>query len=232
MLTPPPFFPFMNQVPNLLEEELALLRGRDDTLEPSVHTSPIYNRLIWNFTAGINGGEAAYAYNYNLRGTPTNTVGLITAEDAKRLYPQGHGDAWGHYLSAISGYYDLLSYTNFAWHTEAEATLIGNAAVSTDYLDEQKFAETAAARARTGAEIVKQTFRQCYSEDPTGRWPGYHDSDTNRAWGIGEWASRAGQAAYYDWAVANSLMWDSLTNMTQVGGADQPPEGIQKIDRA
>jgi hypothetical protein len=225
-------FPFMNQVPNLLEEELALLRGRDDTLEPSVHTSPIYNRLIWNFTAGINGGEAAYAYNYNLRGTPTNTVGLITAEDAKRLYPQGHGDAWGHYLSAISGYYDLLSYTNFAWHTEAEATLIGNAAVSTDYLDEQKFAETAAARARTGAEIVKQTFRQCYSEDPTGRWPGYHDSDTNRAWGIGEWASRAGQAAYYDWAVANSLMWDSLTNMTQVGGADQPPEGIQKIDRA
>ena len=225
-------FPFMNQVPNLLEEELAFLRGRDDTLEPSVHTSPIYNRLIWNFTAGINGGEAAYAYNYNLRGTPTNTVGMITAEDAKRLYPQGHGDAWGHYLSAISGYYDLLSYTNFAWHTEAEATLIGNAAVSTDYLDEQKFAETAAARARTGAEIVKQTFRQCYSEDPTGRWPGYHDSNTNRAWGIGEWASRAGQAAYYDWAVANSLMLDSLTNMTQVGGADQPPEGIQKIDRA
>ena len=225
-------FPFMNQVPNLLEEELALLIGRDDTLEPSVHTSPIYNRLIWNFTAGINGGEAAYAYNYNLRGTPTNTVGLITAEDAKRLYPQGHGDAWGHYLSAISGYYDLLSYTNFAWHTEAEATLIGNAAVSTDYLDEQKFAETAAARARTGAEIVKQTFRQRYSEDPTGRWPGYRDSNTNRAWGIGEWASRAGQAAYYDWAVANSLMLDCLTNMVQVGGADQPPEGIQKIDRA
>ena len=225
-------FPFMNQVPNLLGEELALLRGRDDTLEPSVHTSPIYNRLLWNFTAGINGGEAAYAYNYNLRGTPTNTVGVITAEDAKRLYPQGHGDAWGHYLSAISGYYDLLSYTNFAWHTEAEATLIGNAAVSTDYLDERKFAETAAARARTGAEIVKQTFRERYAEDPTGRWPGYHDSDTNRAWGIGEWASRAGQATYYDWAVANSLMLDNLTNMLQVGGADQPPEGIQQIDRA
>ena len=225
-------FPFMNQVPNLLEEELALLRGRDDTLEPSVHTSPIYNRLIWNFTQGINGGEAAYAYNYNLRGTPTNTVGLITAQDAKRLYPQGHGDAWGHYLSAITPYYDLLSYTNFVWQTAPEATLLGNAPVSTDYFDEQKFAETAAARARAGAEIVKQTFRQRYSEDPTGRWPGYADSNTNRAWGIGEWASRAGQAAYYDWAVANSLMLDRLTNMVQVGGSDQPPEGIQKIDRA
>lgn len=225
-------FPFMNQVPNLLEEELALLRGRDDTLEPSVHTAPIYNRLIWNFTAGINGGEPAYAYNYNLRGTPTNSVGAILAEDAKRLYPQGHGDAWGHYLSAISPYYDLLSYTNFGWHTEPEATLLGNAPVSVDYLDEQKFAETAAARARTGVEIVTQTFRQCYSEDPAGRVPGYADADPERAWGLVEWASRAGQAAYYDWAVANSLMLDSLTNTVQVGGRDTPPEGIQKIDRA
>jgi hypothetical protein len=225
-------FCFMNQVPTLLEEELALLRGRDDTLEPSVHTSPIYNRLIWNYTRGINGGEAAYAYNYNIRGTPTNTVGLITAEDAKRLYPQGHGDAWGHYLSAITPYYVLLSYTNFVWQTEAEATLLGNAPVSTDYFDEQKFAETAAARARTGAEIVNRVFRQRYSDAPTGRWPGYPDSSTNRAWGIGEWASRAGQAALCDWAVANSLMLDRLTNMVQVDGDNRPPEGIEQIDRA
>ncbi|MBN2508594.1 MAG: hypothetical protein JXQ71_18110 [Verrucomicrobia bacterium] len=226
-------FPFMNQVPNLLEEELALLRGRDGTLEPSVRTSPIYNRLIWNYTQGLNGGEPAYAYNYNIRGVPTNTDGLITVDDAKRFYPQGHGDAWGHYLSAISPYYDLLSNTNFGWHTLAEATLLGGSAtVSADYLDEQKFAETAAARARTGAQIVRQTFRQCYSEDPTGRWPGYTDSDPDRAWGVGEWGSRAGQAALYDWAVANSLMLDRLTNMAQVRGADRPPEGIEKIDRA
>ncbi len=224
-------FPFMNQVPNLLEEELALLRGRDDTLEPSVETSPIYNRLIWNFTAGINGGEPAYAYNYNIRGTPTNSVGAILAEDAKRLYPQGHGDAWGHYLSAISPYYDLLSYENFGWHTDPEATLLGNAPVSVDYLDEQKFAETAAARARTGTEIVKLTFRQCYSEDPDGRLPGYSDTDPERAWGLGEWASRAGQAAYYDWVVANSLMISNINLMSQIGGTNLPPEGIQKIDR-
>lgn len=226
-------FAFMNQVPNLLEEELALLRGRDDTLNPPINTSPSYNRLIWNFTQGINGGEAAYAYNYQIRGEPSSTTGVITAEDAKRLHPQGHGDAWGHYLSAISHYYGLLAYTNFWWQTEAGATLLGNTAVSTDFLDEQKFAEAAAARARTGAQIVQLTFRQRYAEDPTGRWPEYHDSDTNRAWGIADWASRSGQAAYYDWAVANSLMLNNLTNITQLGTnrTDRPPEGIEKIDR-
>ena len=225
-------FCFMNEVPNLLEEELALLRGRDDTLEPSVETSPIYNRLMWNFTKGINDGEAAYAYNYNIRGAPTSTVGTITADDAKRLYPQGHGDAWGHYLSALSGYYDLLSNTNFVWQTEPGATLVGNATVSSDFFDEQKFAEAAAAKARTGVEIVNRAYREAYAEDDTVRWPGYGDADTNRQWGLAGWASRAGQGALYDWAAANSILLDRLTNMTQVGGADAPPEGIQKIDRS
>jgi hypothetical protein len=224
-------FCFMNQLPNLLAEELALLRGRDDTLEPSTHTSPIYNRLIWNFTAGINGGEAAYAYNYNIRGAPTTTVGVISAEDAKRLYPQGHGDAWGHYLSALSGYYTLLSNTNFVWQTEPGATLVGNATVSVDYFDEQKFAEAAAARARTGIEIINRTWREAYSEEPTARWAGYRDGNTNRAWGLAGWGARAGQAALFDWVTANSLLLDNLTNLVQVGGSNTPPEGIQKIDR-
>src|SRR5262249_1118190 len=70
-------FAFMNQEPNELEEELALLRGRDDTLLPSVTTPPVYNRLVWNFTQGINGGEAAYAYIYNVQGNPSNTDGTI-----------------------------------------------------------------------------------------------------------------------------------------------------------
>jgi len=224
-------FCFMNQLPNLLEEELTLLRGRDDTLEPSTHTSPIYNRLIWNFTAGINGGEAAYAYNYNVRGAPTTTVGVITVEDAKRLYPQGHGDAWGHYLSAMSGYYKLLSNTNFIWQTEPGATLVGNATVSTDFFDEQKFAEAAAARSRTGIEVINRTYRQAYTEDPATRWAGYRDSNTNRAWGLAGWGSRVGQAALFDWVTVNSLLLDNLTNMVQVGGANTPPEGIQKVDR-
>ena len=223
-------FCFMNQAANLLDEELMLLRGRDNTLEPSVETSPIYNRLIWNFTGGINGGEPAYAYNYNILGSPTSTVGVISATDAKQLYPQGHGDAWGHYLSALTPYLSLLMNSNFVWQTEAGATLVGNADVSTDFYDEQKFAEAAAALARTGVDIIERTFRHDYHEaDATGS--NYRDSNTNRAWGVEGWSARAGQGAYYNWALANSLLLDRLTNMTQVGGADLPPEGIQKIDR-
>ena len=46
----PSIFAFQNQLDSLLEEELALLRGRDDTAAPGAR--PVYNRLIWNFTHG------------------------------------------------------------------------------------------------------------------------------------------------------------------------------------
>ena len=82
---------FMNVTSSLLEEELALLRGRDDTLLPSVRTFPFYNRLFWNFTRDITGGEVAYALNYNIRNEDNSIDGNITEEDARRLYPQG---AW------------------------------------------------------------------------------------------------------------------------------------------
>ena len=224
-------FCFMNQMPNLLEEELALLRGRDDTLQPSVQLTPVYNRLIWNFTRGINGGEVAYAMNYSIKGNPTGTVGTVTAEDAKAVFPQGHGDAWGHYCCALAGFYRLMDNANFGWNTTPGATLVGNAGVSSDFFDEQKFAEAAAAKARTGAEIVNRTFRRDYAESATGRRSFYGDVRTNRAWGVDGWGSRAGQGAYFDWVVANSLLLDSVTNLVQVGGTNLPPEGIQKIDR-
>src|SRR6185295_1936228 len=82
---------FMNQTSSLLEEELDLLRGRDDTLLPSVKTYPFYNRLIWNFTSDINGGEVAYALNYNIRDVDNDVGGTINEADARKLYPQGHG---------------------------------------------------------------------------------------------------------------------------------------------
>lgn len=224
-------FAFMNQLPNLLDEELALLRGRTDTLAPSTELSPIFNRLIWNYTKGIDGGEAVYALNYDIKGDPANLSATVTAEDAKKRYPQGHGDAYGYYLSAMHGYYDLLTNNNFDWQTEPGAMLIGNAAVSTDYFDERKFAETAAAKAQTGVEIVNKTYRAAFKATDNGIWQDYRDSDTNRAWGVDGWAARVGQGAYFDWAVGNSIMLDSLTNMLQVGGSDLVPEGIQKIDR-
>jgi hypothetical protein len=56
-------FSFRGQLPTLLEEELALLRGRDDFLLPGVELRPVYNRMIWNYTRGIDAGEVIYALN-------------------------------------------------------------------------------------------------------------------------------------------------------------------------
>ena len=215
-------FCFMNQEPSLVQEELALLRGRDNSLQPPVQTAPFYNRLIWNFTHGINGGEVAYQVNYGI--TDVNGDGVIDGTDASLMYPQGHGDAWGHYLTATMNYYRLLRSTNFTWVPRIEAVLVGNSSVSVDYLDERKFAKAAAARARTGAEIVNLTYRNAYVEDPNGQWQGYQDSNTNRAWGLSEWGCRAGQGAYFDWIVGNAILPAVDSNPAHAG--------IQKIDRA
>jgi hypothetical protein len=211
---------FMNQTPSLLAEELALLRGRDNSSLPSIETYPVYNRLTWNFTHDINGGELAYALNYNIQDQNGDAAGAIDEADAKALYPQGHGDAWGHYLSAIKNYYRLLRSTNFTWVPRPETVLVGGVPVSVDYLDERKFAHAAASRAQTGAEIVNLTYRNFYVEDPKGQYQGYQDANTNRSWGLAEWGSRAAQGALFDWIVGNAILPAQSTNA-----------GIQKVDR-
>lgn len=93
-------FAFKRQVTSLLEEELALMRGRDDFLLPGVRVSPVYIRIVWNYTRGIDAGEVIYAINYNIQEKPDSApTGIIGAEDAARIFPQGHGNAYG----SISG---------------------------------------------------------------------------------------------------------------------------------
>jgi len=206
---------FMNMTSSLLEEELALLRGRDDSQDPPTQEHPFYNRLKWNFTN--NEGEMAYAMNYDITDKNGNVDGKITEADAKMLYPQGHGDAWGHYLTAIKSYYKLLTHPNYTWKARAEDV----DGTTVDYLDERKFATVAAAKAQTGAEIVNLTYRDAYVEDPSGQWQGYKDIDPKRAWGLSEWAIRAGQGAYFDWVTGNAIL----------PSEDPDHTGIQKIDR-
>jgi hypothetical protein len=138
-------FAFQNQLDSLLEEELVLLRGRDDSAA-SVRIGPVYNRLFWNFTRGD--GELAYAQSYNI--IDVNFDGFVNINDASTMFPQGHGDAWGHYLTATKTYYDLLRNTNYTWVPRAESVRLGAAVVSVDYLDERKFARAAAAKAKVG----------------------------------------------------------------------------------
>jgi|GEM_PF-991227 len=210
----PTIFCFMNQVPNLLDEELDLLRGRDEE-----GARPVYNRLLWNFTKGQ--GEVAYAISYNIK--DENGDGFIDEADGRATYPQGHGDAWGHYLTALKSYYDLLTHPYFNWESRAEKFSIEGVVLDVDYLDERKFAEAAAAKAKVGTEIVHLSYRARYVEDPDGQWQGYSDTEEDRAWGVSGWGRRAFQGALFDWATANALL----------PAKDENPEhtGVKKIDR-
>ncbi|MCC7377185.1 MAG: hypothetical protein IT581_21165 [Verrucomicrobiales bacterium] len=211
-------FAFENQTGSLLEEELSLLRGRDDT-SAGVGAAPVYNRLFWNFTGAE--GEVAYTQTYNL--TDYNDDGVVDARDASLFYPQGHGDAWGHYLSALTVYYSLLRDPNFTWAAQTEAVTLGGTSLEVGYLHERKFAAAALARTKSGAEIVERTYRWNYDGEGSGQWTGYPDSRSDRAWGVTEWGWRAGEAAYFDWITGNAIL----------PSVDPDPShtGIEKIDR-
>ncbi|MBX3744870.1 MAG: hypothetical protein KF833_06125 [Verrucomicrobiae bacterium] len=209
-------FAFEDQLDSLLEEELALLRGRDDRAA-GVGGAPVYNRLFWNFTG--SDGEVAYSQTYGI--LDWNRDGFINALDARRLYPQGHGDAWGHYLTALTTYYDLLRNPNYTWIPRPERTLIAGVTIEVNYEDERRFARAAAARARTGAEIVERTRRSDFSPDPNLSLQGYDDTDPRRAWGMSEWARRAGTGAWFDWVTGNAIL----------PPVDSTHAGIERIDR-
>ena len=197
-------FAFDNQVPTLLDEELALLRGRSGDNAPSTHISPYYNRLVWNFTKGITAGEVAYAVNYDISG---NNKGIIDENDAADQYPQGHGDAYGHYLSALSGYYRLLRNPYFTWGAPAMGEMVvADAVVNVDYYDEAQFAKAAYNVAKVAAETVDRTARKAYRDNGGATGAGYLDDDKARNFGYGEWASRGGFGALCNWAVGNALL--------------------------
>jgi len=225
-------FAFKGQVPSLLEEELALLRGRDDFLQPGVETPPVYNRLFWNYTRGIDSGEVVYAINYNIQEDSTRgSDGAVDALDALRLYPQGHGDAYGHYLTALKGYYSLLLDQDFDWVPRTEAVTILGKPVQVDYLDERKFAASAAALARTGKQIFDLTWRRDFEPANDSGWDIFGQTRSNtrrtqtstRFWGMDHWASRTGIGSYVNWVVGNAILPDV--------DPDPSHEGIQKIDR-
>ncbi|NQU38880.1 MAG: hypothetical protein HQ523_02910 [Lentisphaerae bacterium] len=215
-------FSFQNQVPRLLDEELALLRGRDADMNPPVSDYPIYNRLAWNITADVVGGQVAYMLNYGISDLKGNQNGVLDADDAAILYPQGHGDAYGHYLSALKGYYAYMHDPYFSWFPQVEGILVSDVEVTVSFLHEKKFAVASAARARAGEAIMNRVWRKTFRTDQAP-WRLIRDGDAERAWGIGEWGSRVGQGAYFDWLTANSLL--------PTADPDPDHSGIRLIDR-
>ena len=197
-------FAFDNQVPTLLDEELALLRGRSGENAPSTRISPYYNRLVWNITKSPTGGEVAYMVNYNISGDNT---GLIDENAAAKMFPQGHGDAYGHYLSALSGYYRLLRNPCFSWGEPAMGEMVvADSVLNVDYYDEAQFSKAAFNVAKVALETVDRTARKSYRDEAGATGAGYLDAEESRAFGYGEWASRGGFGALCNWAVGNSLL--------------------------
>ena len=197
-------FCFDNQVPTLLDEELALLRGRTGANNPAVTTAPYYNRLVWNFTRGITAGEVAYAVHYGISSDDVDAT--IDEDDAALQYPQGHGDAWGHYLSAMSVWYRLLRNPYFSWPTSQMQMNVADNVVDVDYYDEERFAETAGKLAKTASDIMDRTARKAWRDNGGAKGAGYLDEDGERNFGYGEWATRGGIGGVMNWMLANSLL--------------------------
>ncbi|MCR5752056.1 MAG: LamG domain-containing protein [Kiritimatiellae bacterium] len=217
-------FCFQNQLPSLLDEELALLRGRTSAVAPNMTTYPYYNRLIWNFTKGITEGEVAYVQNYLVYGTD----GEITQEQAAAQYPQGHGDAYGHYLSMLKSFYHLSRNPYFDWYASMMEMLIGDSIVNVDYFDEEKFAEAAGKLAKTAMDTMDLTARKAWKDADGVVGAGYFDADQTQAFGYGEWATRGGYGAICNWAVVNSLL---PTNGTPVDPLFDD-KGVKRINRS
>ena len=216
-------FCFQNQLPTLLDEELALLRGRTSAVAPNMTTYPYYNRLIWNFTKGVTEGEVAYVNNYMIRGTD----GQITVEEAAKQYPQGHGDAYGHYLSMLKSFYHLARNPYFDWYASMTEMLVGDSIVNVDYFDEEKFAEAAGKLAKTAFDTIDLTARKAWKDADGVVGAGYFDADAEQAFGYGEWATRGGYGALCNWAVVNALL---PTNGTPANAVFED-KGIKRIDR-
>src|SRR6185436_19825651 len=131
--------------------------------------------------------------------------GVINAQDAARMFPQGHGDAYGHYLTALKGYYSLLVNNYFDWVPRIEAVTVLGQPVSVDYQDERKFATAAAALARAGRQAFDLTWRKDYQSGHENGWSHLaatrvnSQRNTTRYWGLDHWASRVGQGDYLNW---------------------------------
>ena len=219
---PSSVFCFANQVPSLLDEELALLRGRSaSTAYPRMTEAPCYNRLAWNFTKGLTEGETAYVANYGIRARD----GALDVNCAAAQYPQGHGDAWGHYLSVLSGYYRLLRNPLFDWTAAMGEMLMDQKLANVDYQDEEKFADAVAKLAQIGLDAMDLTVRKQY-RDNDGVAGGYRDENEEQAFGYGEWATRTGLMAAYGWMTANALL--PTNDAPYQAFTDR---GIAKIDR-
>ncbi|MEI8207204.1 MAG: hypothetical protein WCG03_10035 [Kiritimatiellales bacterium] len=110
---------------------------------------------------------------------PEEMAVLINAEDAAWMFPQGHGDAYGHYLTALKGYYSLLMNDHFDWVPRIEAVNVLGKPVSVDYQDERKFAKAATAWVRAAQQVFELTWRKDFASVKQSGWGHLSESREN-----------------------------------------------------
>jgi hypothetical protein len=224
-------------VGSLLAEELNLLRGRDlcpgGSCNPNdwLNDTTYYPTYTGNDSLGNPGTTRAAIYNR----MPPNAQGFSALayqsnygpdenyEAVLEQYPQGHGDAYGYYLTATTTYLDVLrgepstpddgislfadALINAQPSDSEQVVPDGSGPVPLAHQSVRNMANAMAAKARAGLRVVDLTFRRDYREDPED--PEHDqilvDTDTDRAWGTGDWARRAGLGAYLDWAITSQL---------------------------
>ena len=98
--------------------------------------------------------------------------------------------------------------------------------MNVDYQDEQKFADAAVKLVQAGTDAMDLTLRKAYKENGGDAAAAYFDSDEEQAFGYGEWATRTGMAAAYNWMAVNALL---PTNDAPYQAFTD--KGIKKINR-
>ena len=98
--------------------------------------------------------------------------------------------------------------------------------MNVDYQDESKFADAAVKLVQTGTDVMDLTLRKAYKENGGDATAAYFDANREQAFGYGEWATRTGLAAAYNWMTVNALL---PTNDAPYQAFTD--KGIKKIDR-
>ena len=143
---------------------------------------------------------------------------------APLLYKEGLGEVRRIPIPHLNIVFENLSnWPNQTEYVKIDAEQDTQRTVKVSFMHERKFARLAAAKAKTGAEIVNLTYRQDYLDDPTLQWQGYEDNESDRHWGVSDWARRSFVGSYFDWAFLNSAL-PSLDDEDHV-------DEISKIDR-
>jgi hypothetical protein len=197
-------------IQDLLDEELALQRGRElpgapsDWLNEAVYypeltgpgnekrTVAVYNRLPPNASAASG---VAYRSNY----------GVADNFEAALKFPQGHGDAYGHYLSALKTTLLFLRDGPEGW-PETFLDQITELMASTDAGLEtvRHIAEAGTGLAQSAAQVADLLYRRDYRENPQDprALELFNDPQPERAWSMGDWARRGALGAYVSWGAA------------------------------